>query len=346
MNQLETNSRVGSSSVPVIERRRRREFLGLSAIALAAATGLHGGVAWAQAYPAKPIRIIVPHAAGTTPDVVARLVADRLQPRMGQAFVIENRPGAGGSIGLGAVAKANPDGYTLGMGHVGTLTINPTIYRNLPYDPLKDLTPIVLAARTPLLLVVSAATPYRSLADVIAAAKVRPDFLTYASAGNGSASHMGGEYLKTAASVSITHVPFKSTGEGLTAVVAGEVSMMIAGLPESGQLVKDNRLRAIALTGERRLADQPGVPVIAETLKDFNLLNWTGFVAPQGTPADIVRRLHSEISAVLAEGPIQQKFREQSLQVIPNTSEEFQRFIQSEIARWSRVAKAVNLRLD
>ncbi|SCU76869.1 conserved exported hypothetical protein [Cupriavidus necator] len=324
----------------------RRKFLRLAACGAVIGTGWHTGDALAQAYPLRPVRIIVPHGAGTTPDVVARIVGQRLEARLGQPFVVENRPGAGGSIGLGAIAKAKADGYTIGMGHVGTLTINPTIYRHLPYDPIRDLTPIVLAARAPLLLVVSTATPYKSIGDIVTAAKAWPGRLTYASAGNGSASHMGAEYLKAAAGMSVSHVPFKSSGEALMSVVAGDVTMMLAGLPESRQLVKDNRLRAIALTGDRRSPDHPTIPVLSESLKDINLLNWTGFVAPQATPPDIVWLLHREISAILAEAAVQRKFQEQSLQTVPNSSEDFARFIQSELVRWKAVAKTVNLRLD
>ncbi len=324
----------------------RRRFLRLAACGAVCGAGWHKEGTLAQAYPVRPVRIIVPHGAGTTPDVVARIVGQRLETRLGQPFVVENRPGAGGSIGLGAIAKAKADGYTIGMGHVGTLTINPNLYQHLPYDPIQDLAPIILAARAPLLLVVSTATPYQSIGDIIAAAKAHPGRVTYASAGNGSASHMGAESLKIAAGISVSHVPFKSSGEALMSVVAADVTMMLAGLPESWQLVKDRRLRAIALSSDKRSTDHPTIPVLSESLKGVSLLNWTGFVAPRATPPDIVGLLHREISAILAESPIQRKFQEQSLQAVPNSSEEFARFIQSELARWKTVAKAVNLRLD
>ncbi|MDX3907171.1 MAG: tripartite tricarboxylate transporter substrate binding protein [Pigmentiphaga sp.] len=315
---------------------------GLTAAALAALPQS----ALAQAYPSRPVRILLPHSAGSSPDTITRLLAQHLGERLGQPFVVENRPGAGGSIGLGAAARAQPDGYTLTVGHVGTLTINPSVYSKLPYDPARDFAPIMLSARTPLLVVVSSDSPYKSIGDVIAAAKADPGKLTFSSAGNGTASHMAGEYFKTVAGISLTHVPFKSAPDALTGVASGNVTLTFGGQPPAWPLVKAGKLRALALTSGERVAEFPDTPVVAETVKGYEMFDWNGFMAPAGTPPAIIGTLHQELSAILAQPDVVRQLRGQGLLPMPNTPEQFGQFIDAERQKWARVAKEVKIQLD
>jgi len=316
------------------------------ALALATVLAAAPQGATAQSYPTRPVRIIVPHGAGSSPDTITRLVAQHLGERLGQPFVVENRAGAGGTIGLGAAARAPADGYTLTVGHIGTLTINPNVYSKLPYDPVKDFAPIMLSARTPLLVVVSAESPYKSIADVIAAAKADPGKLTFSSAGNGTASHMSGEYFKTLAGISITHVPFKTAPEALTGVASGAVTLTFGGQPPAWPMVKAGKLRALALTSDQRVAEFPETPVVAETLPGYEMFDWNGFMAPAGTPPAIVATLHKAIAAILAEPDVVRQLRGQGLLPMPNTPEQFARFIDAERGKWARVAKEVKIQLD
>lgn len=303
-------------------------------------------MSFAQNYPAKQVRIIVPHGAGSSPDVATRLIAQRLTERLGQSFFIDNRAGAGGSIGMGAIAKSPNDGYTLGIGHIGTLTINPSVYAKLPYDPVKDFTPIMQTVKTPLLVVVSEASPYKSIADVVAAAKANPGKLTFSSAGNGTASHMAGEYFKTLAGVSVTHIPFRSAPDALLGVASNDVTLTFGGQPSAWPLVRGKRLRALALTSDVRMKEFPEVPVVAETLKGYEVFDWNGFIAPAGTSPEIVAKLHEEITAILKQPELEKQFLDQGLIPVKNTPAQFQKFIESERQKWGRLAKQVNIQLD
>jgi tripartite-type tricarboxylate transporter receptor subunit TctC len=300
----------------------------------------------AAQYPDKPVRVIVPHAPGSSPDIVTRIVAQHLGERFGQSFVVENRAGAGGTIGLAQAARAAPDGYTLAIGHIGTLTINPSVYTKLPYDPAKDFTPIILQVKTPLLLVAAENAPYTSVAEVIAAAKASPGALTVSSSGNGTASHMAAEYFNTLAGVDIKHIPYKSAPDALTGVAGGSVSITFGGQPAAWPLVQGHRLRALALTSGSRVAEFPQTPVIAESVKGYEVFDWNGFIAPAGTPPQIVAKLHDAIAQILAEPDVIKQLRAQGLMPESNTSAQFGEFIKSERAKWSRVAKEVNIRLD
>jgi tripartite-type tricarboxylate transporter receptor subunit TctC len=318
----------------------RRTFCSLAALAICA------GKAPAQGYPSRALRILVPHAPGTSPDAMARLVAQRLSERLHQPCVVENRAGAGGSIGMGAAAKMPADGHTVVIGHVGTLTINPSVYAKLAYDPEKDFVPIIQAVKTPLLMVVAESSPLKAVADVIAAGKQDPDKLTYSSAGNGTASHMAGEYFRTVTGAAMTHIPFKNASDALVGVAGGEVTLTFGGQPAAWPLVRGKRLRPLGLTSDARLPEFPDTPTIAETARGFEMLDWSGFMAPAGTPEPIVARLQQEIAAILAEPEIVRTLRQQGLMPVPDTSEHFRRFIRQEREKWTRVARQVNLRLD
>lgn len=300
----------------------------------------------AQDYPSKPVRVLVPHAAGSSPDVVTRIVAQKLSERLGQPFTVDNVVGAGGSIGLGAGAKAAPDGHTVVIGHVGTLTINPNIYPNLSYDPLRDFAPITQSVTTPLLAVVASTSALKNTAELIADAKANPGKLTFSSAGNGTASHMAGVLFASMAGISLTHVPYKTAPAALTAVASGDVTLTFGGQPPAWPLVRANRLRALGLTSAARVTEFPDVPVLAETVKGYEVLDWNGFMLPKSTPAAIGTKLHRELVAILSDPEVAKQLRAQGLNPVANTPAEFATVIERETQKWARVAKAVKLSLD
>lgn len=302
--------------------------------------------AWGQSYPDKPLRVIIPHGAGSSPDVVTRLVAQKLSTQIGQPVLVENKVGAGGSIGMGQAARATPDGYTLVIGHVGTLTINPNIYLDLPYDPKRDFAPVTLSVTTPLLAVVGAASPYKTVADVIAAAKSEPGKITYSSAGNGTASHMAGELFAAMAGVKLVHVPYKTAPAALAAVVGGDVALTFGGQPPAWPLVKADKLRALGLTGTARAAEFPDVAVIAESVPGYEVLDWNGFMVPAGTPPEVVARLNKELVAILVDEDLARQLRGQGLNPAPGAPADFAAMIDRESRKWAGVAKDIKLKLD
>lgn len=305
----------------------------LAAAALAAlATASH-----AQSYPAKPLRIIVPFAPGGSTDIVARALGAKASESLGQGVIIDNRAGAGGNIGAEAAARAVPDGYTLFMGHVGTLAINPALYRKLPYDPIRDFTPITLAIASPLLLVAHPSLPVKSMADVVALARKRPGQLTYSSAGAGSASHLSGELLSSIGKLEILHVPYKGTGPATLAVMGGEVSMMFSGQGTSWPLVKSDKLRLIAHTGGKPIANAPKLAAVKDTLPGYEMINWHGVLAPAGTPAEIIVRLNAEFVKALSSTEVRARLTDDGFEVIGGSPEAFARFIQSEKDKWAKV---------
>ncbi len=317
-------------------RRMRRLGAGiaLAALPLSAAS---------QAWPVKPLRIVVPFAPGGSTDIVARALGARAAEGLGQAVVIENRAGAGGNIGAEVAARAAPDGYTLFMGHVGTLAINPALYRKLPYDPIRDFAPITLAIASPLLLVVHPSLPARGLKDVLALARSRPGQLAYSSAGSGSASHLGGALLESLGKVDILHVPYKGTGPATMGVVGGEVSMMFSGQGTSWPLINAGKLRAVAHTGNRPIPNAPKLSSMAETLPGYEVINWHGVLAPAGTSAEIIRRLHAEFVKALGSSEVRARLTEDGFQVVGNTPEEFARFIAAEKDKWAKVIAAARI---
>ena len=238
-----------------------------------AAVAALAGSAQAQTWPAKTVRIVVPFAPGGSTDIVARAIATKASESTGQSFVVDNRAGAGGNLGAEAAAKAPADGYTLFMGHVGTLAINPFLYKKIPYDPVKDFSPITLAIAAPLILVAHPSLPAKNVKELIALARARPEQLSFSSAGNGSASHLSGELFKTLGGVKMLHVPYKGTGPATTAILTGEVSVMFSGQGTSWPLIKSGRLKAIALTGAKRAAHAPQVPAVSETLPGYEVIN-------------------------------------------------------------------------
>lgn len=327
----------------------------LIALFLLAALWAHAGVRYAAAqptrgeggYPNKPIRLIVPNPAGGGVDILARAIGQPLSEKLGQSVVVENRPGAGGTIGLGLVAKSAPDGYTLGMGVDATLAIAPAVYRSLPYDPIKDFAPISLIATLPLILVVHPSLPVKSVKDLIALAKARPGQLDYSSGGNGTPPHLAAEVFKAMAKVRMNHVPYKGGPPAITAVVGGEVSVMFSNMLPGLPHIKSGRLRAVAVTSERHSPVLPDVPSIKESgLPNYHVVQWYGVVAPFGTPAGVVTRLNREIRQILELNDVRTRLQAEGAELSGTTPEEFSDFIRHEIAKWGKAVKDTGTRLD
>ena len=314
---------------------------GLAALLLAA---IIATAAQAQTYPSRPIRLVVPFPPGGSTDILARALAQKLAEGLAQAVVIDNRPGAGGSIGSEAAAKAAPDGHTLMMGHLGTLAVNPAIYKNLPYDPVKSFAPVSLMAIVPSVLVVNPQVPAASAAELIAYARANPGKLAYGSAGAGSTSHLTTEYFKLATGTDILHVPYKGIGPMLTDLISGQLSMGINGAPAVMSHVNSGRLRALAVTGIARLPSLPQIPTLDESgVKGFDASGWYGIVVPAGTPREIVMKLNAEIRRIMQTPDLRARLDNEGAIPAAGSPEEFSAFIVSEIARWGAVLKRAGI---
>lgn len=313
----------------------------------AVAASLFALTAFAQTYPAKPIRVYVPFPAGGGTDVIAREVANRVSVTQGWNIVIENKPGSGGNLGVDAAAKAPADGYTLALGQTSNLSVNPTLYSRMPYDSVKDLTPISLVASAPLVIVVGADSPYKTLQDIMAASKAKPGSLNFASPGNGTVAHLTIELLQKTANVKFTHVPYKGASQATTDLIGGQVQLYASSIPTLLGQIRNGRLRAIAVTSAQRTTDLPQVPTVAESgYKGFESVTWFGFVGPAGIPQAIVTRLNAEINKVLQSPELKKKLSEQGATVLGGTPEQFASLIKSEIGRWSPIVKASGAKLD
>ena len=300
----------------------------------------------AQAWPSKPIRMVVPFAPGGATDIIGRLVALKLGQRLGQPIVIENKPGAGTTIGNAAVAKAEPDGYTLLFAPT-PFVITQALYPTLPYDGTRDFAPVALLAVSPFILVVNDALPARNIADLVNLAKAKPGALTFCSAGSGSVPHLAGELFKLNAGVDIVHVPYKGGGPAITDLVGGQVNMMFATPIEVMQHVQSGKLRVLATTASRRLPSLPDVPTVEEGgVPQFEVYAFFGILAPAGTPRDIVDRIAGEAERVMADPEVRQRFAEQSAEarVLPPAA--FTTFLAAEKAKWANVVKRSGAKLD
>ncbi len=298
----------------------------------------------ADGYPARTIRLIVPFPPGGPADVLARVVGEKIGASMGQSVVVDNRPGAGGNIGMELVAKAAADGYTLALAPAGNLTVNPSLYRNVPYDVGKDFAPITVLAAVPNVLVVQPTVPAKTVAELVKYAKAHPGELNFSSPGNGSGAHLGGELFKSMAGVDMVHVPFNGIAPAVTAVLGGQVQLMFAGAPSVLQHVKAGKLTALAVAGVKRIAALPELPTLSESgLPGFDVTSWYSIVAPAGTPNEVVVRLHSEITRALNEPDVREKLAGLGAEPIGNTPAEFAAMIKSETAKWSRIVKEAKI---
>lgn len=319
----------------------------------AAATSLFTGTASAQGYPAKPVTMVVPFAAGGTTDILARAVSHELSKALGQQFIVDNRPGAGGNIGAQLVSRAAPDGYTLLMGTVGTHGINQSLYPKLPYDPVKDFVPVTVVAAVPNVVVLNAAFAEKNKINDITSfvnyARANPGKLNMASAGNGTSIHLAGELFKTQSKTFMVHIPYRGSAPAIADLIGGQADVMFDNLPSAMPHIKAGKLRALAVTAAKRSPSLPDVPTIAETggdLAKYEASSWFGVLAPAGTPKEIVTRLQQEISKALATPAIKEKLLAQGAEPIGNTTEQFAAFIQSETAKWAKVVKDSGAKVD
>lgn len=326
----------------------RRFALGSIASAVVLGAGLLGGTsALAQAYPTKPVTIIVPFAAGGTTDILARIIGQALTAELGQPVVVDNRAGAGGNIGGQAAAKAAPDGHTLFMGTVGTHAINASLYKKMPFDPVKDFAPLTRVANVPNLLVANPAQPYKSVKDLITYAKANPGKVNFGSSGNGSSIHLSGELFKSLAKVDMQHVPYKGSAPAVTDLLGNQIGIMFDNMPSAIQHVRSGKLVPLAVTTAKRSPELPNVPTIAEAgVPGYEATSWFGMFAPAGTPAPVLAKLNAAIVKVLAQPDVKKKINEQGAEVYSETPEQFAAFIQAESVKWGKVVKESGASLD
>jgi tripartite-type tricarboxylate transporter receptor subunit TctC len=305
------------------------------------------GAASAQTFPNKPIRMVVPFSAGGTTDILARAVGQKLSESLGQQVVVDNKPGAGGNIGAQEVARAAPDGYTLVMGTVGTHGINPSLYKKMPYDHIKDFAPVSLVASVPNLLVVHPSVPVNSVKELIAHAKANPGKLNFASSGNGTSIHLSGELFKTMTGLQMTHVPYKGSAPAVTDLLGGQVQLMFDNMPSALPHAKGGKLKPLAVTSAKRFPGTPEIPTIAEAgVPGYEATSWFGVLAPAGTPKEIVNKLSTEIAKALKTPEMKKRLEEQGAEAVGSTPEEFAAHIKSETAKWAKVVKESGATVD
>ncbi len=303
--------------------------------------------ALAQAYPAKLVRIIAPQPAGGPPDFVARTVAQHLTAGLGRQVIVENRPGAGGTIATAAAAKSPGDGYTLLLASTTTFSISPSLYANPGYDPVDSFAPISLLATAPFLVVVHPSLPARSLKELIALAKSKPGELNFGSGGNGTPLHIAGEMLKTAAGIQLVHVPYKGAPAAVNDLLTGRIQVMVEALLLLGQHIQSGKIRPLAVASAKRHPQLPDLPTVAEAgLPGYEAIAWMGLVAPRGTPAEVIKRLNLELVKALQTKEVRDGLSNQGLQPASSSPEEFTAFIAAESARWSRAVKASGAKID
>lgn len=303
--------------------------------------------ALAQTYPAKPIRIIIAQAPGSATDVISRVVGNRLSEALGQAIVVEAKPGAGGMLGTEAAARSAPDGYTLFMANNSTHGSNPAVYAKLPYDAVNDFAPIAFVASVPYVLVLSPSMPVNSVEQLIAHVKSSPGKINYASAGNGSTHHFCAELLKSMAGIDILHIPYKGSPPAIAGLLGGEVSMMFANVADIGAQIRSGKVKALAVTTSRRARSLPDLPTLSEAgLPGFEIVSWFGLLAPAGTPLPIIARLNAETVKVVARADVISTLGAQGLEVAPGSPEQFGAHIRSEIAKFVQIGKAAGIKAE
>lgn len=298
-------------------------------------------------YPNKPIRLVVPFTPGGSTDILARAIGQELSKAWGQSVIIDNVPGAGGSIGAEKVAKAPADGYTLLMGHIGTLAVNPSLYPKLAYDPVKDFSPVAWVARVPNVLVVHPSVPAKNVKELVALAKSKPGQLNYSTGGNGSAAHLATEYLKMRTETSMLHIPYRGAAPAVTDLIGGQVQVLFTGAPALMGHIKSGQIRALAVSSPLRMDALPNVPTVSESgYKDFEADQWYGVVAPAGTPSDIIVKLNAQINLSLNAAELKTRLNSEGAVATPSTPEVFGKLIKNEITRWKPVMSSGRVKLD
>ncbi len=329
----------------MIAKFARRPMLGALVASL---LSLWAAPAMSQAsYPNKPVKLIVPFPPGGGNDVIGRVIAQKLTDRWGQNVVVENRAGANGIVGLQALMQSPADGYTLAVGAAGPLAVNPSLYARLPYDPLKDFTPITNLVNFPLLLVTHPSVAAKNTRELVALAKSKPGQLSYASPGSGNSGHLAGELFNSMAGVKTVHIPYKGQGPALTDLVAGQVQMLYSSIPSVIQQVRNGQLRAIAVGSAQRLPSLPDIPTLSESgVPGYEAYSWVGLVAPANTPTDIVKKIHRDVSEILKDKEVADKLNQQGALPVGDTPEEFAVYIKNEIAKWGKVVREANIKVD
>ena len=298
-------------------------------------------------YPSKPIRIIAAFAPGSTLDIMGRILGPKLNEALGQPVIVENRPGAGGMIGMDATAKAAPDGHTLAIGALGPNATNPALYRKTPFDPVKDLTGVTLLATGPVVIVTHPSVPARTIKELVALAKARPGQLNFGSPGVGTSPHLAGELFQSVTGTKFVHVPYKGNPEALNDLIGGQVSIVFSGMPPVVPFVKAGRLRALATTGKQRAPTLPDVPTVAESgYPGAGMVIWYGVVAPGATPKPVIERLHAEINKAMKLPEIRDRFAGLGADPATSSPEEFSALIRDEFARWSKLIQEAGIRAE
>ena len=318
----------------------QRTLLAVAALAFAVA-------AHAQAWPSKPIKIIVPYPPGGTSDILARSVGQKMSEQYGQPVVVENKPGATGNIGADFVAKSPPDGYTLLLADIGSLAIAPSVVPTLPFDPVKDFAPVVMVAYSPHLLVVHPSVPAKDAKELVALAKAKPDTLNFAVSGIGGANHLAGIDFAQRAGIKWTYIPYKGGSQALTDMVGGQAQVMFNGALATYPFVKDAKLKALAVSSAKRFPTMPDIPTVAESgMPGFETGSWQGIVAPANTPADVVRKLHATVMAILATPEMKDRLDKAGAEVRAMSPEQFGGFIRSEKDRWAKLIKETGAKFE
>jgi len=326
---------------------RKRNFFHHFAILAGAMTGLAVLPAAAQqAYPGRPVTVIVPQAAGGANDAIARIVSQKLGEIMGQTFLVDNRPGAGGNVGTAQAAKAKPDGYTLLLTTNSAHVINPAIYKSTGFDPVKDFEPVGLVASAGYVLVANSAFPANSVVELIAQAKASPGQISYASAGNGTLNHLIGEMFKRAAGVDMLHVPYKASAAAATDVAGGQIPVSVQSLPSALPFLQSGKIKVLGVVNEKRLASLPNAPTIGETLPGFGSTPWYGLLAPAGTPREVIVKLQAALEKTLARKDVADKLAAQGCDVMTASPAQFAALIQGDLPRWNRIVKDSGARID
>ena len=317
----------------------------LALLSLIVATGPVG--AQADKWPTKPITYVVPFAAGGTTDVLARIIAQKLSVAVGQPVIVDNKPGAGGNIGSDFVSKAAPDGYTILGGTISSHAINPSLYPKMPYDAVKSFVPITLIGTNPLVLIVPPSSTATTLKELLAQAKAKPGTITFASAGNGTSQHLAGEMLKSAAGIDIIHVPYKGSGPAIQDLMGGQVAMMFDTTVVAAPQIKGGKVRPLGVTSAKRVKGFENIPTMAEAgLPGYEVTSWQGIFAPAATPPAVVARLNSEIVKILNMPDVHERLEGLGIEPVANTSAEFAAFQKAEIAKWAKVVKEGNVKID
>jgi tripartite-type tricarboxylate transporter receptor subunit TctC len=315
-------------------------------IAIVCTLALSAGAACAQDYPTKPIRLLVGFAPGGPTDITARLAAQHLSEALGQQVIVDNRPGAGGTVSMTSLTQAAPDGYTLSLCANGEMAISPSLRPNLPYDPLKSVAFISRIGASQLVLVVHPSLPAKSVKDLIALAKARPGAINFASSGVGSTAHLASELFKHMAAIDIVHVPYKGAGPALTDLIGGQVQMLITGFSGAAPHIKAGRLRALGATGAKRMTAVPDLPTIGETVPGYEVTSWYGIVAPVGTPPAVIAKLHAVLAAMVHKPEVSARLVSLGIEPEGSSPQEFAEQTRREIAKWAKVVKVAGVKLD